>query len=418
MAAAAALAVTGCTGTEGETGSGSGGRIAYLNYGDFGGGSAPQQNYNPYAITTRLGATDYVFEQLMVIDNYSCEAQPWLATDYEWTDPKTLVYTLRDGVKFNDGKPFSATDVAYSFNMLKENSALDTDGVWRYLSTVEATDESTVTMTFKEPGASAFTLINNVKIVPEHVWSRVKDPVTFTNAKAPVGTGPFTVKRFNRQQLVIGRNPGYWQADKVQVNEIRFNKADGGGQVDQLKLSRGEYDTNSMFVPDIDKAFVDRDPKDNHYWYPPGGSISLYMNLMEKPFDDVAFRQALVHAFDKTALVEKAQLGYVEKASQTGVVVPGQEQWVSDDIPNKGIYELDAAKADQMLTEAGYEKDAQGRRLDKDGKPIKFTFKVPGSFTDWVAASKIVVKDLKALGFQVTHPVARPRVVRGGPSHR
>ena len=85
--------------------------------------------------------------------------------------------------------------------------------------------------------------------MPEHVWAKVKDPITFTNAEDPVGTGPFTVKSFNPQQLVIERNPDYWQADKVKVEEIRFNKADAGGQVEQLKLSRGEYDTNASSCP-------------------------------------------------------------------------------------------------------------------------------------------------------------------------
>jgi peptide/nickel transport system substrate-binding protein len=200
---------------------------------------------------------------------------------------------------------------------------------------------------------------------------------------------------------VIERNADYWQADKVKVDEIRFNKADGGGQVDQLKLSRGEYDHNAMFVPDIEKSYVARDPEHNHYWYPPGGTISVYMNLTEAPFDDTAFRTALLTAFDKQEVAEKAQLGYVEQASQTGLVIPGQEDWVPEGVEDDGVMPYDVEAADRALTEAGYETDAQGRRLGKDGKPISFSFKVPGEWTDWVAAAEILVEDLRELGFDV-----------------
>ncbi|MFF5176238.1 ABC transporter substrate-binding protein [Micromonospora sp. NPDC000089] len=403
LAAAVTLAASGCTGTEnsGSGGKAAEGRIAFLNYGGFGGGSNPQANYNPYLDATKLGATEYVFEQLIQYDSYGCQAKPWLATEWKWTDPKTLVWTLREGVKWNDGKPFSADDVAFTFGLLKKYAALDTKGISRYVSSVEATDPKTVTMTFTQPGAAAFTLFSEIKIVPKHVWSTVADPVTFVNAKDPVGTGPFTVKSFNPQQLVIARNPNYWQADKVRVDEIRFNGGDGGGQVDQLKLSRGEYDTNAMFVPDIKKAYVDRDPEHNKYWYPPGGSISVYMNLTKAPFNDPAFRRALVPGFNRQEITEKSQLGYVKPASQTGLVVPGQAEWVPNDIPNQGIVGYDAAKADADLTAAGYRKDGQGKRLGKDGKPISFSFRVPGAWTDWVQAQKIIVKNLTALGFTV-----------------
>lgn len=407
---AASLGLAGCKGTEDTGASGtSGGRVSYLNFGDFGGGAAPKPNYNPYLDATKLAATTYLFEPLMVTEGYSCEQIPWLGTDYTWTDPKTLVFKTRQGVKWNDGEPFTAADVAFSFNLLKKYPVLDPQGVWQTgLSSVAATGDDEVTLKFSTPGASAFSTVSAVQIVPEHVWSKVKDPTTFTNAENPVGTGPMTVKSMNPQSLVIDRNPDYWQADQVKVQEIRFHKADAGGQVEQLKLSRGFYDQNAMFVQDIQKTYVDRDPKHHHYWYAPGGVIAIYMNLTEKPFDDVEFRKALLTAFDHDKVVEKAQLGYVESASQTGLVIPGQEAWLPDGIANEGKEPYDEAAADAALTAAGYKKDAQGNRLDKSGKPIKFTFKVPGDYLDWVAASDILIANLKDLGFDVEQETPTP----------
>ena len=149
-------------------------------------------------------------------------------------------------------------------------------------------------------------MISGVPIVPEHIWSKVKDPTTFTNAEDPVGTGPMKVKSFNPQQLVIERNPDYWQADKVKVQEIRFHKADAGGQVEQLKLSRGEYDQQR----DV-RARTSRRPTSTATRSTtttgtrPAASISVYMNLTKAPFDDVEFRKALTTAFDHHEVIEQ-----------------------------------------------------------------------------------------------------------------
>ena len=399
--ASLSLVLTGCTGTESaDSAASSDGMISYLNLGDFGGGTSPKANYNPYMDAGKLSASHYVYESLMVTQTNSCKTVPWLATSYEWTDPKTLVYDIRQGVKWNDGKAFTADDVAFSFNMIKKFDALDTQGVWTSLKSVKA-DGDKVTLSFKEPGASVFTQVNGVFIVPEHIWSKVKDPSTFANPKNPVGTGPMTVKSFNPKQLVVERNPDYWQADKVKVKEIRWNKTDAGGQIEQLKLSRGEYDQHGMFIPDIKKSYVDRDPKHHHYWYAPGSLISVYMNHTKAPFKDVGFRRALTTAFDHEKVVKKAQLGYVKQASQSALVIPGQEDWLPKGIKNEGRIGYDPKAADKALTEAGYKKDSQGRRLGKDGKPISFTFKVPGDYTDWVASADILVKNLKDLGLDV-----------------
>ena len=246
----ASLLLAGCTGTENqEQATTSGGRVSFLNFSDFGGGTAPKPNYNPYLDAVKLSAVTYLFEPLMITEGYSCKQIPWLASSYSWTDPKTLVFKTREGVKWNDGEAFTAEDVAFSFNLVKQDPVLDPQGIWTTgLQSVTATAEDEVTMKFDAPGASAFTTVSNLQIVPEHVWSKVEDPTTFTNAEDPVGTGPMTVKSMNPQQLVVERNPDYWQADKIKVQEIRFHKADAGGQVEQLKLSRGFYDQNAAFV--------------------------------------------------------------------------------------------------------------------------------------------------------------------------
>jgi len=105
----------------------SGAMIDRLNLGSMGGGTNPQINFNPYSPTGLSGG--WMYEKLYEINDYDCTEVPWLATAYEWRDAKTLVFTIREGVAWSDGTPFTAEDVAFTFNMLKKVPAFDTGGV-------------------------------------------------------------------------------------------------------------------------------------------------------------------------------------------------------------------------------------------------------------------------------------------------
>jgi peptide/nickel transport system substrate-binding protein len=334
----------------------------------------------------------------MIINGYNCQVVPWLATDYKWQDAQTLVYTIRDGVKWNDGQAFSADDVVFTFNLLKKQEAFDLGGVWQTLDNVTNSGNQ-VTFKFKEPSANMLSKISNVLIVPKHVWESVQDPVKYTNESA-VGTGPYKPASFNGQQLVLQRNESYWQADKIKVKQLIFHKNAGGNEVEQLKLSQGAYDTNSMFVPDIKTVYVSKDPVNNHYWYPPGGLISLGFNLTKPPFDDPEFRKAVAYAIDRQSISQKAEFGYVQPASQTGLGVPGQKDWIDPSIPNQGITPYDPKQAADILDKAGY-KNVGGKLMGKDGKQVEFTFLVQNGWTDWIQASQVIQENLNALGMNV-----------------
>ncbi|HYQ74164.1 ABC transporter substrate-binding protein [Cellulomonas sp.] len=410
-AAAAALALTACTGGGGGGGGqGSGapgdrltdeGRVSHLVLGDFSGQTNPKANYNPFSATA-LGPLWTIYDQLYVVNSYDCTEEPQLATGYEWTSPTELRITTRDGVTWNDGEPFSARDVAFTFNLLRDNPALDTRGVAPGLVGAEATSGTEVVLTFEQPSFSRSGMYLQTLVVAEHVWADVDDPVTFTAEDAAVGTGAFTVKSFNPQRFTVERNPDSWRADTVVVDEPWFEKADAGGQVDQLKLARGEYDNNSMYVPDIEETYVAKDPEHHHYWFPSGSPISLFMNLEQAPFDDVEFRRAISVGLDRVALTEDAGSGYVEVASQTLLVLPGQSDWLDPTIPDEGYLPYDPDAADAALTAAGYALDDSGRRLGKDGEPMRFSFITPQGWSDWTAAANSLKDDFDALGIQVT----------------
>lgn len=360
--------------------------IPRLNGGGMGGGSNPQANFNTFSPNKISGTDNLVFERLYYVNTYNCEEVPWLAESYEWSDSQTLTFTLREGVAWNDGTEFTADDVLFTFELLMANPALDANGATAGLESVTA-DGTTVTFAYDAPATPMFHPVTSTFIVPKHVWEGVDDPVTFVNAENPVGTGPYTLGSFNSEEVVWVKNENYWAADEIVVQEIGFSKP-AEGQADMLRLADGAYDWNAKFIPNVDEVYVSRDPEHNHYWYAPGGNIALYFNLTKEPFSDVEFRRAVAHAINKDEIAEKAQLGYVETASQTGLKIPGQEAWLNPDIPDQGKIPYDPDTARQILEDAGY-------------TDVEFSFKVPAGWTDWIQAANIIASNLGEVGITV-----------------
>lgn len=363
-------------------------------------------NFNPFAPTYLM--TQFMYEPLYAYDSYSCAAKPWLATAFTWENPRTLTFTIRGGVKWSDGKPFGANDVAFTYNLLKAHPALDTNGLWQQLSTVRAHGNQ-VTFTFSTDAGPIFAQLATTPIVPEHIFSKVKNVEKFTNPH-PVVDGPYQLKSVNSQQVELTRNRSYWQASKVKVEEL-VDKAGTTGDVETLQHARGEIDWGAAFIPDIQKTVVAKDPKHNQYWFPPGGSISLYLNLTKAPFNDLAFRQALTYAINKDRIAKQAEYGYVTTASQTALTLPGQKDWLAPGIANDGRIPYNEAKAKHMLTSAGYKSDSAGHLLGKNGNQLSVTFEVQAGYSDWIAAAQVIKQDLQDLGMKVDVRTISPDTV-------
>ena len=240
-----------------------------------------------------------VYEPLLVYNVINGETLPWLATKWEFSaDAKTLTFTIREGVKWSDGTPLTAKDVAFTFNLMKEKTALTggaggaravLDG---YVTKIEAPDDTTAVFTFSEAFTPGLWDIGESMIVPEHIWKDVEDPVTFTNEN-PVGSGPFTeIGKFEAQYYEVLANPNYWQEGKPYIKGFRF-PALPDNETANLATVNGEIDWASNFIPDIENAYVSKDPEHNHYWFPAtGDEVMLYVNCTKAPFDDVNVRKA------------------------------------------------------------------------------------------------------------------------------
>jgi peptide/nickel transport system substrate-binding protein len=322
-----------------------------------------------------------------------------LATGYTWSnDHKQLTFTIRQGVKWSDDQPFTADDVAFTFNMLKQYPAADAQGLWTYLGDVTAPDANTVQLTFKKIYPPLLWYIaGQTYVVPKHIFQG-QDAAKFANL-SPVGTGPFTLTRFTPQLITYKKNPSYWQADKVKIDELHFPSVKDN-QTLQLELMKGTIDWGSFFAPNLDQTFVQKDSAHNHYWMAPTDMFTLYVNLTKAPFNDVNVRQAISAALDREQLSKQAESGYVAPASTTGLILPNAKDYLDPQFATVQMA-ADTAKAQQYLQSAGYTKDNNGIYA-KNGKELSFSIKVVNGWTDWETMASVITQNLKGIGINAT----------------
>ncbi|HEY0530417.1 MAG TPA: ABC transporter substrate-binding protein, partial [Actinoplanes sp.] len=206
------------------------------------------ENWNPWS-PTFLQPTEGVIYEPLYWYNLATQAapKPMLATAYSWSpDGKQLTITTRTGVTWSDGQPFSAKDVAYTFDLIRRTKAINATGL--KIVSATATDDHTVVLTFPEKSFTAeASIIGNTPIIAEHIWSKISDPAKTINPQ-PVGTGPYKLKSFSSQSYVLEKNPAYWQQGKPQIQTVRYI-ALATADAASAALTAGQVDWMSSFLP-------------------------------------------------------------------------------------------------------------------------------------------------------------------------
>jgi peptide/nickel transport system substrate-binding protein len=356
------------------------------------------QAFNPFVATQAaygMGATGLIYEPLIEF-NLAKPPQyyPWLATKFAWGDGgKQITFTIKTGVKWNNGKPLTPADVAFTFNMMKKNSAINLGGL--DISSV-STSGNNVTVSFPTPQYTNLQQIAGVAIVPESIWGKVKNPATFTNPN-PVGTGPFKLLNFTPQGFTLQRNPGYWQAAKLHVDKVYFPVYTSNTGALSALFS-GEIDWTGNFIPGLKKNFVDTNPKYHHYWEAPGGTNSLMPNLNKWPTSQLAVRKAISLAIDRTLIATEGEAGLENPVlNATGLTLPLYEAW-SDPVKDLTVSpKAEAAKAKAVLKAAGYTLNSGGF-FEKNGKVVQITITDPSAYTDYAQDDALVAQELRAAG--------------------
>ena len=360
-------------------------------------------SFNPFNPSNLAQGVTFgqVYEPLAFVNTLqSGKATPWLATAWAWSNGnKMLTFTIRNGVKWNDGTPMTAADVAFTFNLMKKFPTLDLNSVWSVLSSVTQQGNKVV-MTFKNAAVPYFYYIaDQTPIVPQHVWSTIANPVSYADAN-PVGTGAFTVNPCSAQNITYVANPHYWQPGEPKLAKVLYPAFTSNDPANTY-LATGQAQWGSQFIPNIESFYTSKSP-DNHYWFPPIANVTLIPNLTVPGLNNAAVRQAMAYAIDRNRVSQIGEYGYEPPANQTGIVTPTFSSWEDTSAASQYDYTYNPAKAKQILTSAGFKMGSNGIFASPSGKPLSFTVINIGGYSDWVASMQVIQQDLKTVGIQIT----------------
>ncbi len=357
--------------------------------------------FNPLLGSDQLLSFGFVYEPLVYVNPLqNGKTTPMLATTWAWgPGNKSLTFTIRKNVKWSDGTPMTAADVAYTFNLLKKYPALDLPGVWSVLSSVTQSGNQ-VTMNFKAPAVPDFYYIaDQTPIVPQHIWSKVSNPVTYADSH-PVGTGPYKVNPCTSQNVTYTANPNFWQPGEPHIKKVQYPAFTSNNTAND-QLANGQAQWGSQYIPNIHEFYISKSP-DFHYWFPPTVNVSIVPNLTNPLLANVKVRQAMSYAIDRAKVSQIGESGYEPPANQAGIVTPTFSSWLDSSLASKYNYSYNPAKAKQILESAGFKMGSDGIMANSKGQKLSFTIINIGDYSDWVASVQVVQQNLKAIGIQIT----------------
>ena len=396
--AAMGLALSACgTSSSGNTQISVGGNLTIDNES----GALWQCDFNPYNGSVNGQSFGILYEPLVYDNLLNDKKTPMLASDYKWSsDSKTLTFTIRSGVKWSDGQDFSAADVLYTFNLLKQHPELDLQSDWTVLSDVKQQGNDQIVMTFTQPAVPNFYQIaGQTAIVPQHIWSTYSDPTT-QKVSNPVGTGPFTMTQCTGQNIQFTRNANYWQKGLPHLQTVNYPAFLDNDPANAF-LAAGQAQWGGQYIPNIDTYYVAKDPQHNHYWFPPIDNINIWFNLTKAPLDNKLVRQAIAYSINRDDVSKKGESGYEPAGNQTGVLSPTFDSWIDKSQAAKYNYKFDPAKAQSLLQQAGYSKGGDGIYADSSGHKLSFSIIDIAGYTDWVASVQVIQDNLKQVGIEL-----------------
>jgi peptide/nickel transport system substrate-binding protein len=287
------------------------------------------------------------------------KAHPWAAESWKVINPKTIDVVLRKGMKFHDGNPVTGEDFRFTFDYLKK---WDFPFFRHAMTVIEKVDVNgfNIRFTLKEPYAPfIFTVLTWLFILPKHIWEKIpesvglKHPGDYQNPN-PIGSGPFKFGYFRKgQEAYFKANKEHFAAPNVDdVYFVIIPSADGVAGA----LERGEIDINQV---SLTPALADRlmELPFMQVTYAPTHMVyEARPNVEKKPFDDVEFRKAIYHTFDRRPFVNYFAGKAIE--GRNTPFTPLMKPWHNPNLPAPE-YSID--KARDVLKKAGYTWNSDGK---------------------------------------------------------
>jgi len=283
-----------------------------------------------------------IFEGLVKLDD-NFNVTPLLAEKWTFSpDLKTLTFALRQGVKFQDGEPFSSKDVKFSFERAAAKDSTNKEkAFFASIQSIDASDPATITLTFKDPSFQAlYHLGLNTAVI-------VDEKSAATDATAPVGTGPYKFVSWNKgASATLEKWDGYRDPSKIAIAKATF-KIINDPAAAVAALLAGDVDAFPLFPNDQAVSQFQNDPRFKVTIGGTEGKTILAMNNKKKPLDDLKIRQAIAYAIDRKAIIDGAMNGHGTPIGSH--LTPNDPGYID----LTGQYPHDPEKAKALLKEAG-----------------------------------------------------------------
>ncbi|MFD1136580.1 ABC transporter substrate-binding protein [Paenibacillus urinalis] len=326
--------------------------------------------------------SSYIFDTLTWKDDTG--VIPWLAKSWEMSeDGMTYTFELEEDVKWHDGEAFTADDVVFSYNYYN-TYPYNWTGDLTQIKSVEKVDDHTVEFHLNNKYAPFLSdLVGIVPIIPQHVWESVDNPVEFQEDAALIGTGPYKLAEYDAAsgQYLYEANEEYFKGE-VMVKEIAYvNVPDK-----LLALQNGEIDQTYTFnYTDVQTA--EQSGFKSIKVEPTGSVVRLAFNLDHPQLQDKRLRQAIAYALNREDMASKITGG--EPMPGSGGVIPPDSPWYNENVKQ---YDYNIEKANELLDELGYTKNAEGMRED-----LKLSVMVSSSMQE----STMMKEMLKEVGIEL-----------------
>ncbi|MFB9595392.1 ABC transporter substrate-binding protein [Saccharothrix longispora] len=329
----------------------------------------------------------------------------------EWSsseDRLTWTFTIPAGKKWSDGKPITARDAAFTYNLMMDDEAAATaNGSFTAdFESVTATDDETLVIRTKQPQATMLAL--DVPIVPEHVWSQVADIGEYRNDRTPVvGSGPFVLTEYRANEFIrFAANKDYWRG-APKYDELTFSyykTVDAAAQA----LAKGEVDLVNRMGPAQFDSLKDKEGitlnkaqgrRFNEIVINSGAATRDGTPIGDghPALKDVVVRRAIAKAIDLDSIIERVNGGYAQRG--TGLIPPVFASYHLAEPARARAYDPAGANAD--LDAAGYARGADGTRVGPDGRPLSLRLLGHASRAYDEQTAEFVKRSLADLGIPV-----------------
>lgn len=387
-----------------------------------------------------------LYEGLVSQNGVTGELEPGLAESWEISENQQQVtFTLREGLKWSDGEPFTIDDIIFTYNDIYFNEQIPSSerdilriGQQGLFPEVRKVDERRVEFTTPEPFAPILRFAGGMSILPKHILADSvysNDPEgspkfistwgTDTDPQKIIGNGPYRMRSYQGgERIILERNPYYWRRDAegnpqpyveqfiIQIVESTDNSL--------IQFRSGGLDTIAI-QPNYFSLIKQEENRGDFTIYSGGPALStsfitfnlnkgkrngtpLVNPIKSRWFNTLEFRQAIAHAIDRQTMINNTFQGL--GVPQNSPIYIQSPYYLS---PEEGLptYEYNLAKAKELLQSAGFQYNAANQLLDAEGNRVRFTLITNAGNSIREAIGSQIRQDLAQIGIQVDfQPIA------------